>query len=214
MSTRVQSPGAGKASHADDVAQQEQADPVRPASGMAHPWTLRRARVADAEAFVRLMEDPAVYAQLLQLPFPDAEMWRGRLGGQMPPNSPELHLVAEVDGEVVASAGLHPVGVALRRRHAMSLGMSVAVPWQGRGVGSALMAALCNYADNWLGVLRIELGVYADNGRAVALYRKFGFELEGRQRAFALRNGTYVDSLMMARLHPRPPSWSPVEGRA
>ncbi len=174
------------------------------------PWTLRRARPSDAEAFVRLMRDPAVYPQLLQLPFPDAEMWRQRLA--MPTGQGHdagLHLVADVDGEVVASAGLHPAGPHLRRRHAMSLAMAVAVPWQGRGVGSALMAALLDYADNWLGVLRLELGVYADNLRAQALYRKFGFEVEGRQRAYALRDGAYVDSLLMARLHPRPPRWDP-----
>lgn len=176
------------------------------------PWTLRRARPGDAEAFARMMDDPIVYAQLLQLPFPDAEMWRARLSGQaaQQPHSSELHLVAEVRGQVIASAGLHPAGPALRRRHVMSLGMSVAVPWQGRGVGSALMAALTDYADNWLGVLRIELGVYADNHRAQALYRKFGFEVEGCQRAYALRDGQYVDSLMMARLHPSPPRWAGV----
>jgi putative acetyltransferase len=173
------------------------------------PWNLRRARPSDAEAFVRMMQEPAVYSQLLQLPFPDAEMWRARLAGhQGNGHSSELHLVAEVQGEIVASAGLHPTGPHLRRRHVMSLGMSVAVPWQGRGVGTALMHALVDYADNWLGVLRIELGVYADNLRAQALYRKFGFEVEGRQRAYALRDGQFVDSLMMARLHPDPPQWT------
>jgi putative acetyltransferase len=64
---------------------------------------------------------------------------------------------------------------------------------------------LLDWADNWAGLLRIELGVYADNERAIRMYRRFGFELEGTQRAFALRDGVYVDSLMMARLHPRPP---------
>ncbi|MBT9596818.1 MAG: GNAT family N-acetyltransferase [Vitreoscilla sp.] len=175
------------------------------------PWTLRRARPADAEAFARLMSEPSVFANLLQMPFPDADQWRKRLADQASaPHSAELHLVAEVQGDVIASAGLHPCGPAVRRRHAMGLGMSVAVPWQGRGVGSALMAALCDYADNWVGALRIELGVYADNERAQALYRKFGFELEGRQRAYALRDGALVDSLMMARLHPRPPAWAPL----
>jgi len=180
----------------------------------ATTWTLRRARPTDAEAFARMMQEHEVFRQLLQLPFPDAELWRNRLSSQNAPNSPELHLVAEVQGEVIASAGLHPVGAQLRRRHVMALGMSVATPWQGRGVGSALMTELCSYADNWLGVLRIELGVYADNLPAQALYRKFGFELEGRQRAFALRDGEYVDSLMMARLHPNPPRWTPVAATA
>lgn len=172
------------------------------------PWTLRRARPSDGESFARLMSEHEVFRQLLQLPYPDAEIWRQRLGAQVqaPPNA-ELHLVAEVQGEVIASAGLHPVGAQLRRRHAMSLGMSVAVPWKRRGVGSALMAALCDYADNWAGALRVELGVYADNLPAQALYRKFGFEVEGVQRAYALRDGVYVDSIMMARLHPNPPRW-------
>lgn len=154
-----------------------------------------------------MMSEHEVFRQLLQLPFPDAELWRQRLSGQGASHGAELHLVAEADGRVIASAGLHPVGVHLRRRHVMSLGMSVSVPWQGRGVGTALMTELCHYADNWVGAIRIELGVYVDNVRAQALYRKFGFEVEGVQRAFALRDGEYADSLMMARLHPNPPRW-------
>jgi L-phenylalanine/L-methionine N-acetyltransferase len=54
-------------------------------------------------------------------------------------------------------------------------------------------------------VLRLELDVFADNQRAIALYRKFGFVHEGTHQAYALRDGAYVDSLSMARLHPAPP---------
>jgi len=106
---------------------------------------------------------------------------------------------------IVGSAGLHPVGPALRRRHAMGIGISVASDWQRRGVGSRLMEALLDAADRWLGCLRIELQVYTDNLPAIALYRKFGFELEGTHRAYALRDGRYVDTHAMARLHPDPP---------
>lgn len=181
--------------------------PTKPATTPpAAGWQLRRAVPEDAPAFVRMMADPEVFGQLLQLPHPDAEFWRQRLQDQRSQaGRGDLHLVALAGDEVVGSAGLHVASPMPRRRHAMSLGISVARGWQGRGVGSALMAALCDQADNWLGVLRLELTVFADNQPAQALYRKFGFEPEGRLRAFALRDGALVDALAMARLHPRPP---------
>ena len=87
----------------------------------------------------------------------------------------------------------------------MGLGVSVAREAQGQGVGTALMSALCDYADNWLGTLRIELTVYADNAVALRLYRKFGFQIEGTFRGYAMRDGVFVDALAMARFHPSPP---------
>lgn len=167
--------------------------------------TVRRTTTKDAAAIARIMADPAVYAGLMQLPFANEELWAARLAESLAPGKPDLLLSAELHGEVVGSSGLHPVGAALRRRHAMMLGISVAREVQGRGVGSALMAAMCDYADHWAGVLRLELTVYADNAPAIALYRKFGFEVEGTHRAYALRDGRYVDALAMARLHPNPP---------
>jgi putative acetyltransferase len=76
------------------------------------------------------------------------------------------------------------------------------------------MAALTDYADNWGHLLRIELTVYTDNHKAIKLYKKFGFEEEGVRRAYALRNGAYVDVLGMARLHPTPPQLPLPERRA
>ena len=167
--------------------------------------TIRRATPKDAAAFARLMGDPEVYGALLQMPCPSEERWHAMLSEGVAPGKPDLSLVAELDGEVVASAGLHAAGLALRRRHAMMLGMSVGKNAQGQGVGTALMTALCDYADRWLGTLRLELTVYTDNERAVRLYGKFGFEIEGTLRGYAMRDGEYVDAYTMARLHPNPP---------
>lgn len=170
------------------------------------PITLRRATPADAAAFARIMGEPEVQANLLQLPYPSVETWQRRLADNDAPGNTTLALVAERGGEVVGSAGLHPVGPVLRRRHAAMLGISVAREHQGRGVGAALMRGLVDYADRWGQILRIELTVFADNARAIALYERFGFEHEGRARAYALRDGRYEDVLQMARLHPNPPT--------
>ena len=104
------------------------------------------------------------------------------------------------------------MGTALRRRHVALLGISVAPEAQGQGVGTALMQAMCDYADRWMGVLRVELTVYTDNERAIALYRKFGFEIEGRLRGYAMRDGHFADAFTMARFHPAPPMIGPRVG--
>lgn len=170
--------------------------------------TIRRSQVSDAAAMAQLMSHPEVFSGLLQLPYPSEELWRARLQDNAVPGKTDLSLVAEVQGQVLGSAGLHPAGASLRRRHAMGMGISVAAEAQGQGIGRALMAALMDYADNWGQVLRTELTVYADNARAIRLYESFGFQREGLMRAYALRNGVYVDTLAMARLHPNPPRWN------
>ena len=176
------------------------------AARCAEPITIRRARPDDAAAIARIMDDASVYPNLMQMPYASEEAHRARLVEGQAPGKTDLLLIAEQAGTVVGSAGLHPVGPSPRRRHAAVIGISVISEAQGRGVGTALMHALCDYADRWMGLLRIELSVYDDNARAIALYRKFGFELEGRHRGYALRDGRYVDSLSMARLHPAPPT--------
>jgi len=167
--------------------------------------SVRRATVADAEAFAAMLSNPEVYPQLLQMPHANPEAWRVRLADNAKPGTPDLLLLAVMDdGTVVGGAGLHPVGASPRRRHAMCLGMQVQPAWQRQGVGSLMLKALCDYADNWLGLLRLELEVYADNHKAQALYQRFGFVREGLHRCHALRDGVYVDSLSMARLNPAP----------
>ena len=114
----------------------------------------------------------------------------------------DYFLVATIDSHVVGNLGLHEAGKSPRRRHAGAIGMSVRDDSQGRGVGTALMKAAIELADGWLNYQRLELNVFADNLAAMALYRKFGFVIEGTFRAYAFRDGHYVDSYAMARLHP------------
>lgn len=152
-----------------------------------------------------VMGDPQVFAGLLQLPYATEAAWRKRIE-EMPtgPNTLELFLVAERGGRIVGNAGVHPA-LHVRRRHTAGIGMAVARDAQGQGVGSALMAAIIDWADNWAQLLRLELTVYTDNQAGLALYRKFGFVHEGTHLAFALRGGVYVNAHCMARLHPNPP---------
>lgn len=135
----------------------------------------------------------------LQLPHQTPEAWRKRLEGN--DTTFDYALVAEVDGKVVGTAGLHR-GRRPRAYHAAGFGMTVHEAYQGQGVGKALMAAAVEAADKWLNLVRIELEVWPDNERAIRLYESFGFEHEGRKRMAGFRDGQYVDSLVMGRIRP------------
>ena len=162
--------------------------------------TVRRAEPSDHEGVWRTLLDEEAFSGTLQLPHPSKEMWRKRFSEH---TDGDYILVACAGDEIVGHAGLHPAGKSPRRSHSMMLGMTVHKDWQGKGVGTALLQALVDLADGWLNVTRLELTVYTDNERAIALYRKFGFEVEGTHRAFALRAGRYVDTHTMARVKPK-----------
>lgn len=158
--------------------------------------TIRSAEPADAEALWKCFISPQVVRNTLQLPFRSIESMRQRLAQN---GEGDYTLVAVVDGEVVGCLGLH-TSTRPRIQHKADFGMNVRDDWQGKGVGSALMQALIDLADKWLNLTRLELTVYTDNEAAIALYKKFGFEIEGTHRKFAFRDGEFVDAYAMARI--------------
>lgn len=158
--------------------------------------TIRRAEPADAEALWKCYTAPLVVRNTLQLPYRSIESVRERLAKSA---EGDHLLVAVVDGEVVGSIGLH-AATRPRLRHKADIGMMVRDDWQGKGVGTAMMQAVIDLADKWLNLTRIELTVYTDNEPAIALYRKFGFEIEGILHKFAFRDGEFVDAYTMARI--------------
>ena len=165
---------------------------------IGHPIVIRRAEPADAEAIHETFLGPKAIAGTLQLPYPSVEMWRKRIADV---GQDDFVLVASIAGEVVGNLGLH-ASKSARRRHVGALGMSVRDDRHRQGVGTALMKAAIELADGWLNYQRLELFVYTDNLAALSLYRKFGFAIEGTCRAYAFRDGRYVDAYQMARLNP------------
>lgn len=157
---------------------------------------IRAVEPEDYEALKRIYEQPGAYSGTLQMPYPSANHFRER--GLKPPPGGKF-LLACVNEEPVGNIGLIPEQNP-RRRHSAHIGMAVRDDHAGRGLGQALMDAVIDVADNWMDIRRLELTVYTDNKRAIALYRRSGFEEEGVLRNYAYRNGEYVDALTMARL--------------
>ena len=171
---------------------------------------LRAPEERDIPALHEMILRPAVQWGTGRLPYQKtdwvAERVRARTEG--------VHsLVAEKDGTAIGWATL--TRGPDRRSHSGSLAITVHDLHHRQGVGRALMTAILDLADNWLGLIRTELEVNIDNHGAIALYRAFGFEDEGIRRASLLRDGVYVDSLLMGRLMaPRPTAGAPGEAFA
>ena len=155
---------------------------------------VRAMEPADLPDITEAWNQPRAYAGTLQLPFTSLEARQQRHAA----HAGSTRLVAVIEGKAI---GMIFLGREENRRsHVGSIGMAVHDAYAGRGVGSAMMAAVVDLADNWLQIKRLELSVYADNARAIALYERFGFEREGFHAAYSWRDGAWADSISMARL--------------
>jgi len=157
---------------------------------------IRRAEPGDYKAVQQVHAQPNAMRGTLQLPFPSEEMWKKRLEGI---GDDMYALVACIEGEVIAMAGLHLFPKSPRRGHVGYVGMAVHDKWHSKGVGTALMKALLELAENWLNLSRLELNVFTDNEPALRLYKKLGFVIEGvRPRQYRIR-GEWVDDILMGK---------------
>lgn len=114
-----------------------------------------------------------------------------------------LMICGEVDGTIVANAGIYPAASLRRTRHRAEFGISIRREYWGLGIGSALLGAILEAAGN-AGYAQAELEVVAENTRAQALYRRFGFETYGvRPDTFRYEDGhTAAAYLMLRTLEP------------
>ncbi|MNI85410.1 Spermine/spermidine acetyltransferase [compost metagenome] len=79
--------------------------------------------------------------------------------------------------------------------------MSVRSDYQGGGIGKALLQALIDWAEKHRQIEKITLGVFANNSKAIELYRKMGFVQESLMRKqIKLQDGKYVDVIGMGLL--------------
>jgi putative acetyltransferase len=151
----------------------------------------------DVEAVWRISLQPGVIEATMALP----SMRRAQRERRVEEMGDDQHtLVAERHGEVVGWGGLH-VGPG-RRRHTAEIGIGIAAAHQGKGIGTALLEALLDLADNWLGLRRVELQALTRNDGPRRLYERHGFEVEGRLRGFVASAGVLEDAWYMARLRP------------
>jgi RimJ/RimL family protein N-acetyltransferase len=114
--------------------------------------------------------------------------------------------VAVADEEIVGHLGLHGT------TGAVEFGMVVADGWRGKGAGTALLGTAIEWARLQPAVHKLGLEVWPHNGAALALYRRFGFEVEGRRRRhYRRKSGELWDSIVMGLVLDQSSPGSPYE---
>lgn len=159
---------------------------------------IRPTKVSDAQSLCEIYTQPQAVRETLQLPNSPETMWQDRLTN-MPAGV--YSYVAEVDGKVVGNIGFQHAQRP-RIQHTATLGLGVHDKYHGLGIGNKLVETVIELADKWLNIRRIQLEVNTDNEVAIALYKKFGFEIEGEAKDASFRDGQYSNTYYMARLNP------------
>jgi RimJ/RimL family protein N-acetyltransferase len=161
--------------------------------------TVRRATISDIPVLIRNFQkvaDEGIYVWTEQVSKEQRRGIENRLG-----NRRSLMLVAVFDEQgkkkMVGNLTLATIGTAKKSSHVRSLSMSVIDGYRESGVGNAMMDCAIDWARKTRGVEKISLSVFSSNKRAIGLYKKFGFQIEGiLKRAFVIR-GKYVDEIEM-----------------
>jgi RimJ/RimL family protein N-acetyltransferase len=160
---------------------------------------IRRAAVSDAAQLVVLRR--ALFAETSFLMWEPAEFvataveeaaFIERLAGQT--NS--LLLIAFAHGRTVgflAAIG----GERNRLRHSALLALGVLRAHWSQGVASRMIDEAVSWAPG-AGIKRLELTVHTAHDRAIALYQRHGFEIEGTRRSSLRVDGVYTDEYLMS----------------
>lgn len=163
---------------------------------------IRDARPEDAEELMALTCALESQFPLLYEPgerSPDPEPLRQRIES-FSARANCRYLLAELEGEMVGWLWAEG-GVPRRKAKSVYLVVAMKSEAQGRGIGSRLFGELTAWASAQH-LSRVELIVLTDNAPAIALYRKFGFEIEGELRNFIELDGAPCNAYMMAAIPP------------
>jgi RimJ/RimL family protein N-acetyltransferase len=111
-----------------------------------------------------------------------------------------IFIVAEVNGNIVGFSRCE--GNKLRRlSHKVDFGVCILKEFWGYGIGKNFLKETVEWADSNQ-ITKISLAVLETNSKAIELYKRYGFEVEGVLRKDKrLSDGNYYDTILMGRIH-------------
>ena len=162
---------------------------------------LRSPLPSDAEAALEYMKITAAETPFLlrtpeevTLTVADEEKYLTRVAAD--PNT--VSIFCFVDGILAGNCNISRK-TKQKNRHRASIGIALKQEFWNLGIGTALFEEMITAAENW-DLLQIELEVIEGNDRAIALYRKMGFEVVSYvPNAIRMRDGSFRKEFLMVK---------------
>ena len=104
----------------------------------------------------------------------------------------------EIENKIVGMCSIEGIN-KIRIKHRVDLAITVLKNYWGNKIGEKLIDYAIEYCKSNC-IKKIELTVRIDNERALKLYKKFGFEIEGEIKNFIYLNGNYYNCYCMGLL--------------
>ncbi len=169
---------------------------------MNHTTSVRRAHEHDAAGLLALRQlvfEETEFMLWEPAEFKDLEEDERRRITRLNSTANSACFVADDQGHIVGF--LNATGGPVNRlRHSTTLALPVRRSHWRQGIGSGLLAEAVSWART-AGLIRVELTVHTTNQRALELYQRHGFEIEGTRRKSLLVNGRLVDEYLMSLTH-------------
>lgn len=164
---------------------------------------LREAVPADAYAIQKAMTEISEETDYLTITASDMVLPEHVMAQQLEglyDSTNNLLLLALVNEEIIGIASVRGEN-ALSVQHVGEVGICIYENYWGMGLGQTLLEEVKAWSSE-LGVIkRLELKVQARNSAACHLYRKVGFQIEGRSpRAVLTSDNTWEDVIIMGLL--------------
>lgn len=157
-------------------------------------------RARDLDSLVKHANNRNVWMNLKdRFPHPytrrHGEDWIGMNQAQF---GPPTNFAIELEGEAVGGVGLERLADVFSVT--ASIGYWLGEPFWGRGIGTAAVRFITDYAFTTFAVGRVEASVFDWNPASARVLEKAGFALEGRLRQAVTKAGRTGDLLIYARL--------------
>lgn len=154
-------------------------------------------RSSDQAACVEHLQEKEIYDRTLRIPYPytnaDYREWLKIVERTTQQQGRRVTwAIRNADGLLIGGTGFD--GFQLGKSHRAEIGYWLAKPYWGRGIMTAVVRGVCEFAFSEFGLEKITTHVFDSNIASARVLEKSGFVQEGFLRRHYLKDGQFFDA--------------------